>query len=79
MLLPRLWDKGHTPINVVKLLQLLSSYPNTTVAAELSYGFSEGFRLMYTGPRRHVMSKNLVSATEFQAETLSKLNRDFKW
>jgi hypothetical protein len=54
VLLPRVWDKGHTPINV-KLLQLLSSYPNTTVAAELSYGFSEGFRLMYTGPRRQVI------------------------
>ena len=76
MLLPRLWDKGHTPINVVKLLQLLSSYPNTTVAAELSYGFAEDFRLMYTGPRRNVMSKHLVSATEFQAETLAKLNKE---
>jgi hypothetical protein len=67
--------QGHTPINVVKLLQLLSSYPNTTVAAELSYGFADGFRLMYTGPRRHVMSKNLVSATEFQSETLATLNK----
>jgi hypothetical protein len=76
VLLPRLWDKGHTPINVVKLLQLRSSYPNTTVAAELSYGYSGGFRLMYTGPRRHVMSKNLVSATESQAETLAKLNKE---
>ena len=76
MLLPRLWDKGHIPIKVVKLLQLLSSYSNTTGAAELSYGFSEGFRLMYTGPRRHVVSKNLVSATEFQAESLTKLNKE---
>ncbi|CAG2232652.1 unnamed protein product [Mytilus edulis] len=40
--------------------------------------FSLGFRLQYTGPREHVMSKNLVSAEHFKWETLNKLKTEIE-
>ena len=39
-------------------------------------GFSEGFRLQYTGPRVSVFAKNLVSAENFKSETRNKLQKE---
>ena len=64
-LLLRLWDKGYTPINSRSLQEILVSYPDQEVAAELLDGFSNGFRLKYTGPRIHTFffKKSIVCRT----------------
>ena len=77
-LLLRLWDKGYTPINSRSLQKILVSYPDQEVAAELLDGFSNGFRLKYTGPRIHTFSKNLLSAEQHKNETLLKLQNEVK-
>lgn len=77
-LLARLWQLGHTPIRIERLQELLKNYPNREAAEELYLGFSLGFRLQYTGPREHVMSKNLVSAEHFKWETLNKLKTEIE-
>lgn len=75
-LLLRLWNKGYTPIKVDKLKALLVSYPDKIVVRGLLNGFANGFRLNYTGPRIHSMSKNLVSAEQFSNETLAKIQNE---
>ncbi|CAG2258146.1 unnamed protein product [Mytilus edulis] len=77
-LLAHLWQLGHTPIRIERLQELLKNYPNREAAEELYLGFSLGFRLQYTGPREHVMSKNLVSAEHFKWETLNKLKTEIE-
>ena len=74
----RLWDKGYTPINSRSLQKILASYPDQEVAAELLDGFSNAFRLKYTGPRIHTFSKNLLSAEQHKNETLLKLQNEIK-
>jgi len=54
-------DKGLSPINIDVLQKLLSGYPSD-LAKKLFEGFSKGFKLQYTGPRRQMLSRNLVSA-----------------
>lgn len=74
----RLWDKGHTPINIDTLKQFLKQYPNQAEADELYFGFLSGFRLQYTGPRYGGISKNLVSADQNKVETLAKLIKEVR-
>ena len=57
---------------------MLVSYPDQEVAAELLEGFSNGFRLKYTGPRIHTFSKNLLSAEQHKNEMLLKLQNEVK-
>ena len=57
---------------------MLVSYPNVRAAKELNLGFSEGFRLQYQGPRSHMLSNNLVSAEQFNTETLAKLQKEIQ-
>jgi hypothetical protein len=49
-LLSQLWIKGSTHIKSDVLGRYLVCYPNQLVARELYRGFTEGFRLQYTGP-----------------------------
>lgn len=72
----KLWDKGHTPLNIDKLATLLVNYPDKEIGVELLEGFSNGFRLGYTGPRLHVMTHNLISAREHLTETLDKIQEE---
>ena len=44
----------------------------------LNFGFSQGFRLEYKGPRVHIMSTNLLSAEQFKQETLDKLKSEIQ-
>lgn len=53
-------------------------YPNRCAAEELENGFSFGFRLKYTGPRRHIWSKNLISAEVNKEQTLTKILSEVK-
>lgn len=41
-------------------------------------GFTEGFRLQYTGPRMSVCSSNLASASQFKNETLNQLEKEIQ-
>ena len=49
-LLPRLWDKGFTPVCTEKLIGLLKVYSKRDDAEILKNGFLNGFRLNYIGP-----------------------------
>lgn len=71
-----LWVKGKTPVHTEVLFEYLEYYPNRSVALELVEGFSRGFRLQYTGPRVSISSQNLVSANQYKAETLNKLQKE---
>ena len=75
-MLARLWDKGHTPVNVQHLKTLLERYPDIHVANELLCGFTTGFRLQYTGPRFHSISKKIISAFQYKEETMKKLKKE---
>ena len=57
---------------------VLVCYPNQLVARELYRGFTEGFRLQYTGLRISVCSSNLASASQFKSESLNKLEKEIQ-
>lgn len=67
-----------TPVRIDQLPKYLVQYPNKQVALELYRGFSEGFRLQYTGPRISVWSNNLVSAYQHKAQTLQKIQKEIQ-
>ena len=52
----------HTPVKVEPLKELLNRYPNRKDAIELCDGFTNCFRLQYTGPRLHRVAPNLITA-----------------
>ena len=72
-MLNKLWDKGWTPIKISVLQKYLANYKNQIDAKLLLDGFTNGFRLQYTGPRMTVHAKNLNSANIYKFETLNKL------
>ena len=45
---------GRSPINVDNVEKGLSKYPFTDIAQNLVHGLEFGFKLKYSGPRRHV-------------------------
>ena len=55
---------------------MLIGYPDYKAANELYTGFSEGFRLQYTGPRQFILTRNLISAEQYKNETLAKLSKE---
>jgi hypothetical protein len=69
------WDKGLSPINIAVLQKLLSCHPSD-LAKQLFGGLSKGFRLQYTGPKRLMLSRNLVSAEQFKNITYEKLLKE---
>lgn len=71
-----LWAKGHTPVCVDKVVELLKDYPVRNDAILLSDGFTAGFRLNYVGPRGHVFSNNLLSTKVHKQETFKKLQEE---
>ena len=75
-LMRHLWDSGWTPINIVNLKKYLLEYDKVDDAMLLMQGFSEGFRLQYTGSRVSVDAKNLISAEVHKTETLIKLRKE---
>ena len=56
-----LWALGRTPINVLKLQELLLEYPKKSHATFLSEGFQSGFKLNFDGPRLPIDCNNLKS------------------
>lgn len=56
----------------------MRNYPDKESALLLKNGFTYGFRLNYTGPRKFLMSKNLVSAEEFKEDTWKKLRTEIE-
>lgn len=56
--------------------EYLQSYPDKYAANYLKNGFSKGFEINYTGPRFHVYSKNLKSATEHHDRSDSEMKHD---
>lgn len=77
-LLDKLWEIGHSPIKIDVLKKYLSQYDNKEDAVLLEFGFTQGFRLQYTGPRLPIMSKNLTSAEIHKVETKAKLDKEIK-
>ena len=75
-LLSSLWELGKTPVKVDVLKKYIATYDKVLDRELLVTGFSEGFRLQYTGPRLSVFSKNLVSADNNRLETLAKLQKE---
>lgn len=58
--------------------EYLQSYPDKYAANYLKNGFSKGFEINYTGPRFHVYSKNLKSATEHHDHLMDKISKEIK-
>lgn len=77
-LLHKLWDIGSTPINTSNFDSLLVNYPNKEIATVLSNGFKNGFSLQYTGIRKKVEFKNMISAEEHAVELHEKINKEIK-
>ena len=75
-LLPRLWDKGFTPVYTEKLIGLLNVYSKRDDAEILKNGFLNGFLLNYIGPRVHLECTNLLSTLQHRYETLDKLQHE---
>lgn len=53
---------GYTPVKVERLVHYLDLYPNQEDALLLKEGFTNGFRLQYTGTTLTSSVKNLKSA-----------------
>ena len=67
---------GCTPIKLVKLKQYLLHYPNTVDGNILLEGFSNGFKLGYSGSRLPKRADNLRSAKELSSELMAKINKE---
>ncbi|KAJ1110405.1 hypothetical protein NDU88_007757 [Pleurodeles waltl] len=59
-----LHQKGHMPIRLEILLPWLRIYPDSDKACMLEWGFREGFRMGYQGPRGRRWADSLRSAIE---------------
>ena len=73
-----LWALGHTPIKLQPLAQYLHNYHNQKDAVYLHDGFSNGFRLQYSGPRVPIFSRNLISAEHYAQELKDKINKEVR-
>lgn len=69
---------GPSPINVENLVNLLDKYPNKDDAALLKNGFTNGFRLNYSGNSFQSDVKNLKSAYLHSNELNEKISKELK-
>ena len=67
---------GTSPVRLTPLLSLLMHYPRRTDAAYLASGFSEGFRIPYTGKREATECHNLKSARALPEVLASKIFKE---
>ena len=68
----------HSPINVHNLLAELCDYGEKEVAKELAYGFVNGFKLGFMGPRVFRKSNNLQSIKGNEELAQAKINSEIK-
>ena len=73
-----LWDIGYSPINTKNLDLLLKNYPFKHIATTLSKGFKNGFSLQYSGLRKKVEFKNMISAEEHVVELQKKISKEIE-
>lgn len=71
-----LWSVGSSPINIEKVSHYLNNYTNRDEANFLLHGLTLGFKLQYSGPRRPLFSKNLLSASENWEALQEKLDKE---
>lgn len=69
---------GYSPVNVIKLKEVLSKYPVISMRSFLYQGFKFGFSLHYSGPRQYRLCKNLRSAIDNMPIVAMKLNKEIK-
>lgn len=67
---------GSSPINIEKVSHYLNNYTNRDEANFLLHGLTLGFKLQYSGPRRPLFSKNLLSASENWEALQEKLDKE---
>lgn len=69
-------EKAKTPINVPVLVNWLKRYPVATDRDKLIFGFTQGFKLEYKGPRIPRDNDCLLSAKKNVKATLDKLQKE---
>lgn len=69
---------GNTPIRVNVLRDYLQFYPNREDAILLIDGFTNGFKVNYSGPRLPFDCKNLISAEQHAHELQEKLSKEIQ-
>ena len=67
---------GHSPIKPHVLHKKLANYHDQFTAKFLVSGFSHGFTLFYSGPRKSLFSKKLKSASSHQTELLAIVHKE---
>ena len=70
------WKLGFSPIKLHELEEFLKLYPNKTAAYELLDGFSNGFKIKYSGPRLALETKNLKSVFINPTVALQKVENE---
>ncbi len=68
--------KYHSPINLQAMLPFLDNYPNKSAAKILKEGFTNGFRLGYTGNRDCRDSPNLKSIAQKPEAAIEKIHKE---
>lgn len=66
----------YTPINVVILERKLSRHPNCDFSISLINALRYGTRIGYTGPEKHRVSRNLISAKHHPEVVSSNLTEE---
>ncbi|KAJ1217749.1 hypothetical protein NDU88_005339 [Pleurodeles waltl] len=71
-----LHQRAPTPIRLEALLHWLRVYPDTDTVLKLEWGFREGFRVGYQGPRHRRWVENLQSAKVMPEVVLEKVQKE---
>lgn len=65
-----------TPVQISKLKNYLQGYPDQHGAAQILQGFSEGFKLCYSGPRHATNCPNLKSLVGLEEQASHLINKE---